>query len=244
MRVQLRDCNPPRNSWKYGHNRGRGRPHQTQFGTQRRFHYRPPYDGQEQVPLHLQKGPMGQNSKDDDKISDIHLSTIAGPLPTISRLAQDERSIGTSSLAPPSSSDLSSAARQSPPTEKYREWYDEPESSTHTPEPSSLGSSVSLTGPSLSSSPYAFSVPHGPYFPPQPWVQPYLPQGSYQMPYYSGYPVCPPGLQPPHQAHPSPPSPEVSGPPIAQPGWPQMGVYTVSNPTYLSDSRKLTRIRF
>ncbi|KAF8973637.1 hypothetical protein BDZ97DRAFT_1912112 [Flammula alnicola] len=236
MRVQLRDCNPPRNNWKYG--RARGRPHQNHFGIQRRFHYRPPYDGQDQMLIQVQNENAKSNFQDPNNVLEIQLSSLAGALPSISRSPVDDSHLAPGSKElPPSSSDLSTTTRNSPPTEKYREWYDEPVSLAHTPEPSSLGSSVSTAGGPFSTSPYAYPLSHGPYFPPQPWMQPYMAQAPYQVPYYSGYPVY--SAAAPHQpprALASPPSSDAGGAAMgAQPNWPHLGVYAsyIPYPTVL-----------
>lgn len=224
MRVQLRDCNPPRNGWKYG--RGRGRHYQNQYGIQRRFHYRTPYDA-DPIPL---QNELTHIFQDSDNIADHQFSSLTATLVSVKMSSSEDNDIGSNSIEAASSSDTSSAARNTAPSEKYREWYDEPDSSTNTPEPS-LGSSISVGGPPSSTPPYAYPVPQGQFFPSQPWMQPFLSQAAYQIPYYPGYPpIYPPTIQ--HSSHPghgNPAGADFGGPAsVAQAGWSQMGVYAVS----------------
>ncbi len=224
MRVQLRDCNPPRNGWKYG--RGRGRHHQNQYGTQRRFHYRIPYDAD---PAHLQNESR-HIYQDSDNTTDHQFSSLSATLVSVKLSSSEDNDVGSNSVELASSSDVSSVARNTAPSEKYREWYDEPVSSTNTPEPS-LGSSISVGGPPTSTPPYAYSIPQGQFFPSQTWMQPLVSQTTYQMPYYPGYPPIYPPTVPhsSHLGHGNPLGADFSGPaPVAQSGWSQMGVYAVS----------------
>jgi hypothetical protein len=219
MRVQLRDCNPSRNHWKYG--RGRGRPHHNHLGAHRSFHFRPPYGGQGHTPLHADVG-------DPATASEIQLASLSDALPS-SRLPRDTIPSGSSSAQLPALPlDVASSSKDSLPGEKYREWYDAPESPAHTPEPSSLGSSVSTAGLSFSAPPYSYPIPTGPYFPPPPWAHPYIPQTPFSVPYYPGYPIYPPATPQPQQPITSPPSSEASGPAAGpQHPWPHMGMYAV-----------------
>lgn len=225
MRVQLRDCNPPKNNWK--HNRGRGgRPHQHHFAVPRRTNYRPSFGTQERPSFHMnQEKPSFLNT---------NLASQTHPLPPhVSaagvRLPRDD--ISATNIVEPSSVslDVSSNARNSPPGEHYREWYDDAESLINTPEPSSLGSSASTTGVTFSTSPsYGYPITNGPYFPPPSWVHPYPPHVPYQIPYYPGYSVYPPTAVQPPQVLTSPPVSDVSGPATGlQHNWPPVGMYTV-----------------
>lgn len=223
MRVQLRDCNPPRNNWKYG--RGRGRHHQNQYGVNRRFHYRPSYDVHDAQLQNVSK----QIFHDPSNIPDGQFSSLASTMSSINLSSSSHNDIGSGSTEPTSSSDISLGNRNNASSEKYREWYDERDSSTHTPEPS-LVSSASLGGLPLPTSPYVYPVPQGQYYPSQPWLQPYISQSPYQVPYYPGYAMYPPAAQhPSHQGLGSPSGIDVTGAPaLSHAGWPQMGVYTVS----------------
>ncbi|CAA7265950.1 unnamed protein product [Cyclocybe aegerita] len=225
MRVQLRDCNPPKNIWKYG--RPRGKFHQNHHGPQRRFNFRPPYDGQEKG-LFRQPATGGNtmmaNSNDG---SDIHLSSLASALPSYEGSERNESPRGSETVITHSStSDATKNPSNDPDAEQYREWYDEPVSPVQTPAPFSLGSSVSAAGVQLPAQTYPY-LP-GPYFPPPPWMHPYMHQAPYQVPCYTGYPVYPPSVaSPQHIAQPSsPPSPDTGGPATVAPHvWPAMGMY-------------------
>lgn len=221
MRVQLRDCNPSRNNWKYG--RGRGRSHHNHLGAHRSFHFRPPYEGQGYTRLHANKVDINGAAN----VSEIQLASLSDSLPS-SRLPVDSNLSGSSSAQLPVPSDVASSSKDSTPAEKYREWYDAPESPAHTPEPSSLGSSVSTAGLSFSAPPYSYPIPTGPYFPPPPWAHSYIPQTPFSVPYYPGYTIYPPPTPQPQQPVTSPPSSEASGPATGpQHPWPHMGMYAV-----------------
>lgn len=213
MRVQLRDCNPPRNSWKF--NRGRGRPQHQHFSTLRR----PP----QRSSFGYQAGPVF--SANQEKILLDHPAkqsplVLQNP-PAVIRLPRDDRSL-TPSLVDSSPLNVSPAD-----TENYREWYDDADSSVNTPEPSSLGSSASTSGIPFSASPsYGYPVSNGPYFSHPPWFPPHMP---YQIPYYPGYPVYPPMVQQhQHQALTGPSGSDHSAPTAGmQHNWPSMNMYTV-----------------
>ncbi|KDR85423.1 hypothetical protein GALMADRAFT_234290 [Galerina marginata CBS 339.88] len=239
MRVQLRDCNPPRNNWKFM--RGRGRPHQHHFGVPRRLSYRPSFAGQERGSFHT-NGADNTSFQNPNPPLEIQLSSLADALPAGDRTSK--RDIPPA-LGPTGPSSLSlgnaSASGNVPSMDKYREWYDDPESPARTPEPSSLGSSASTAGIPFSS-PYAYAMPNGPYLPPPPWMHPYSPHGPYQMPYYPGYPVyAPTAPQQPQQALTTPPGSDVGGPTAAtQHNWPHMGIYTSYIPYPAAASRTQT----
>lgn len=227
MRVQLRDCNPPKNNWKYNRGRG-GRPHQHNFGAPRRINYRPSFSTPERPSFPL--------SQDKPSFLDVGMGSKIQTLPPLhgaSPIVQPPRddTSSTCNASEPSSLslDVSSSTRNSPPGENYREWYDDAESSVHTPEPSSLGSSASTTAPPFSASPsYGYPVPNGPYFSPPSWVHPYPPHVPYQMPYYPGYSVFPPATVQPPQVLASPPGSDIGGPTTGlQNNWPPVGMYTV-----------------
>ena len=218
MRVQLRDCNPPRSPWKYM--RGRGRPQQSHVGIQRRLNYKLPYDGQDQN-IHRDRTASFKSPETNDN-DEVQLSSS---LPRTQKYCNMETALPSASV-PASSPDLASNANISPPTENYREWYDELESPTHTPAPSSLGSSISTTGTSFSASPYPYPLPNRQFYP-TPWMHPFIQQPPYHMPYYGSYPMYPGAAQNPTQSLTSPPSSETSGPAIV-PHWPHLSMYGVS----------------
>ena len=219
MRVQLRDCNPPRSPWK--HMRGRGRPHQTHIGIQRKNSYKLPYDGQDQNTCHdgtaSFKGP-GTNDGDE-----IQLSSLV--LPRTQKHSNVDMSLPSGTITA-SSPNLASIASTTPQTENYREWYDELESPAHTPTPSSLGSSISTSGASFSASPYPYPLPNRQFYP-MPWMHPFMQQPSYHMPYYGNYPIYPGAIQNPTQSLTSVPGSDTSGPAMV-PHWPHPGMYGVS----------------
>ena len=215
MRVQLRDINPPKNTWKFG--RGRGRVPQHHFDFQRRSNHRPFTDGRDYAPgLH--------QGRPDIPVSDAEQlgPSISSPFPNTYNRSESLPALdsaGTPSLTAGLSNDASG-------TERYREWYDELESPSHTTASSSLGSSASATGISCTVPSYSY-MPNGPYFPPPPWMVPYMPPGPYPVPYYSGYALLPP---PPQQPPPliSPTSSDANGSAAgSHPVWPTMGVYGV-----------------
>lgn len=219
MRVQLRDCNPPRSPWKYM--RGRGRPHQSHLGIQRRLNYKSPYDGQDQS-IHRDRTASvnGPQTNDGDE---IQLSSLV--LPRNQKPSNVDMALsGPSDTA--SSPDLASNATTTPQTENYREWYDDLESPVHTPAPSSLGSSVSTTGASFSASPYPYQLPNRPFYP-TPWMHPFMQQPPYHMPYYGSYPIYPGAAHNPPQSVTNPPGSDTSRPPIV-PHWPHLSMYGVS----------------
>lgn len=233
MRVQLRDCNPPRNNWKAG--RGRGRHYQNNSGSQRRL-YNKPFDLRGQASYRFQNDGINPDSAGGKDSSDNQLASLAVGLPPV----EEAQSLGALGMAPGdprclSATTIPAVESNSPRIEKYREWYDEPESAAHTPEPSSLGSSVSTAGMQFSGTTYAYPLHPGAFFPPQAWIQPYMPQAPYQtqqVPYISGYPVYPPIPMQSTQVPgvPSPPNSDVGTPTIGIQGpWPHVGVYAVSS---------------
>jgi len=226
MRVQLRDCNPPRNNWKFG--RGRGRFHQNHFNNgQRRFYSRPSHEGQVKDSLQVPNGSPAASGIGPGDTSGLSVSSLASALPSPAGTPQIENPSDTRTIENSGSSITSGISiNDTPQTERYREWYDELESPAATPAPSSLGSSVSTGSMAYPAPPYPY-MSNGPYFHPPPWMPPYMHQGPYQMPYYPGYPMYPP---PPVPQRPvgSPPSSDASGPAVTpQAPWPAMGMYGV-----------------
>ena len=211
MRVQLRDCNPPRSPWK--HIRGRGRPQQTHLGTQRKLNYKPPYDGQDQ---NIRRDRTTSYKGPETNDGEIQLSSLILPR------TQKHSNMDISGTITATSPDLSSNASTTQ-TENYREWYDELESPAHTPTPSSLGSSISTTGASFSASSYPYPLPNRQFYP-SPWMHPFMQQPPYHVPYYGSYPIYPSAVQNPTQSLTSPPGSDHA----MVPHWPHLGMYGVS----------------
>ena len=219
MRVQLRDCNPPRSPWK--HMRGRGRPQQTHVGTQRKLNYKLPYDGQDQnIRSDRMASFKGLEANDG---SEIQLSSLM--LPRTQKHSNADMALPSGTITA-TSSDLSSNASTTPQTENYREWYDELESPAHTPTPSSLGSSISTTGASFSASPYPYPLLNRPFYP-TPWMHPFMQQPPYHVPYYGNFPIYPGAIQNATQSLTNPPGSDTGGPAMI-PHWPHLGMYGVS----------------
>lgn len=236
MRVQLRDCNPPRNgNWRYN-GRGRGRFPHSHYGSQRRYpeasdqpHERPTSDlpDDESRITDDVVGEMGSLSLGDDKsVGD----SVSGPEPpadfAVTSFVEEEHHKPTPQIRDDQTQSCPASRRptpgpasviEAPPQPQYREWYDEPTSATMTPPlPSPNSATVAPNAP--------FPMPNGGFYPP-PWAQPY-PQ-PYGMPYYPGFPGYPvQGPQPPSQAYSSPGGSDASGPasgPLQRP-WPMYGV--------------------
>ncbi|KAJ6621088.1 hypothetical protein B0H10DRAFT_2215358 [Mycena sp. CBHHK59/15] len=240
MRVQLRDCNPPRSgSWRYGA-RSRGRFPHPHYGSQRRYpeaseqsRERASADFHQEVsdaageaghPLGHGKGvnDMGLIEPADFAATgaeDDHRKTV-GP-----QVREDQTQSCPASRR--SSPQPSAAPSEAPPQQpEYREWYDEPASATMTPPPPSLNSSTAVPN-------VPYPIANGGYFPP-PWAHSYPQQIPYGMPYYPGYPGYPvPGQQPYSSPGGSDASGPVSGAAPPRP-WPSMGMYGayISYPAY------------
>lgn len=108
------------------------------------------------------------------------------------------------------------------PHQRYREWYDNLESSSSAAIP--VSTSMTVFPPP----PYPYVFPNLPYYGPSPWVQPYIHhQAPYPVPYINAYPVYPPHMMPP-PGH-SIVGGEQDGPPALQRSWSSQGVvYSVS----------------
>lgn len=215
MRVQLRECNPTRNIWRPG--RGRGRLFHNPMPFQRRF-MRPGFE-------RLAAPPVANKGHDKllDNFGGNHLSS-----PSINSLSET----ATIPNAPISGmhdilGEASSSEIPDKEPETYREWYDELDSPT--PPPSSLGSSASVTGVSMSGSAYQSGYHNAPFYPSVPWAHPPLISGAYQLPYFGPYP--------PYNSHPAhgqrlitPPASEASGPSAtSRQSWSHSGMYPVSD---------------
>ncbi|KAJ7293117.1 hypothetical protein C8J57DRAFT_16551 [Mycena rebaudengoi] len=248
MRVQLRDCNPPRNgNWRYP-GRGRGRFQLSHYGSQRRY---PDHDASEQsqerasVDFHqddsgstdaidalvIHSHPDDHNLSVKDVVLDLEQVVLSDPsyLDDDHRKAAPQIREDQTQSCPASrrtSPEPSSVPNEAPPQPEYREWYDEPASATMTPPPPLNSSAIPAV---------AYPHPAGGYYPP-PWAQQFPQQVPYGMPYYPGYPGYPiPGQQPPSQPYSSPGGSDASGP-TSGPSrpWPSMGMYGayVSYPAY------------
>ncbi|KAF8221675.1 hypothetical protein L208DRAFT_659669 [Tricholoma matsutake] len=229
MRVQLRECNPPRGPWR--HSRGRGR-FQQHFNTHRRFPDH--FDGKPTERLIFQEGlnraatagsppsviPPDSSNKGDgpeqpayvDKNSAQSEEEIKNDRHGRNQSTDSQRSTPEPSAAP---------IKTLSQSEGYHEWYDEPLSAALTPPPSSFSSSTSTTIP-----PPALSYPIGSgYYVPPPWLHPYAQQMPYPMPYFPfpGYPVA---GQPVSQVFTSLPATDTTGSTTAvQNPWPSAGMY-------------------
>ncbi|KAJ7103313.1 hypothetical protein B0H15DRAFT_206570 [Mycena belliarum] len=232
MRVQLRDCNPPRSSnWRYA---GRGRGRFPQYAPQRRY----PEDS-DQAPERPASGIHPDDSRTTDEVAELRNLSLgddksgkdggaAEPTdfavtafmddesPTAAPQAREDRSQScpASRRASPGPGSLPEASSQP----EYREWYDEPASATMTPPLPSHNLSTAAPGAH-------FPVPGGGYYPPA-WAHSYPQQMPYGMPYYPGYPGYLHGPQAPSQAFSSPVGSDASGPASGpQRPWQTMGMY-------------------
>ncbi|KAG6879860.1 hypothetical protein C0992_010529 [Termitomyces sp. T32_za158] len=230
MRVQLRDCNPSRSSWR--HNRGRGYLHQQKFGPYRRAQ-EDQADRTSSQDNRIQDGQsQASQSSQEDKTAAEAGFLEAGP-PVYTEIAaskapadapEDDEVAGVSSTEATAASSNSSTpftTISTQPAENYREWYDEPLSTTP-----SL--STSLNSPaSMPTSTQAMPYPV-PYYTPTPWIPPYGPPMPFHMPYvgFHGYPF-PNQSQPPQFQRP----PGSDGNTAAVPGtWSPMGMYGAPPP--------------
>ena len=191
MRVQLRECNPPRGPWRQNRGRGRFQPH---FTSHRRFP-----DNSDGRPT---ERPHSQQGHDHSDAAGTSLSVLRSPNDTRDSSEQstdknpqleeensdDYHGRNQSMDSRPSTSEPSSAPlKPLSQSEGYREWYDEPISMGLTPPPSTFSSSTSATFP-----PPALSYPIGSgYYAPPPWLHPYAQQMPYPIPYFPfpGYPM-------------------------------------------------------
>ncbi|KAF9460117.1 hypothetical protein BDZ94DRAFT_947042 [Collybia nuda] len=189
MRVQLRDCNPPRGPWRQSRSRGRfHNPHLA--GSHRRIPES--FDGADDRPTSYSEAdhhaPSSTKSEaftsrlptNEDFIDEESpVSNIDTNVPTVGPKA--ESSDSRSCDLPPGALDPSSIP------------------AVVTPPSSSFGSSTSvpLSAPTV---PYSTG---GGFYAPTPWMHPYAQQMQYPMSYfaYPGYPI--PGQQVPFQIPPS-----------------------------------------
>lgn len=241
MRVQLRDCNPPRGPWRQS--RARGPFHDSHFSRpQRRFQEnfeeaddKLALQGENDRNTSASAGseaftsrltPAGGVAEGEDPVSSTDTNA-----PTIKLEHELNDNYQTHGLSP-DTPDPSVAAPEIPSQPSHhREWYDEPIPAVVTPPPSSFGSSASAP---VSASGLPYPMGNG-YYAPAPWMHPYPQQMQYPMPYfgYPGYPI--PGQQVPVQiptTFASPAGSETNGPGGApvQTQWP--GIYGVSISPY------------
>ncbi|KAJ6520039.1 hypothetical protein C8R45DRAFT_45361 [Mycena sanguinolenta] len=240
IRVQLRDCNPPRSgNWRYNGPR-RGRFPHSHYSSQRRYpeivqnspgerpasNYHDDSDSHSCVTDEI-VDEMGDLSVVDHKNDPDHASCPEPPAEVEVACAEEyhqampqprevqTQSCPTSRRATPKLTSAPEAPLQS----QYREWYDPPAPVTMTsplPSPSSIAAT-----PGAPPNP----VLNGGYYPPS-WAQAF-PQ-PYGMPYYPGFPGYPmQGPHPPAQAYPSPVGSEVGEPGMGPPQrpWPPVGMY-------------------
>lgn len=206
MRVQLRDCNPPRGSWRFNRGRGGRYPHHILASHSHRH-----YSGDVEEPSSNFAFRRDVSDNEDRDLSPTNEEPRA-PLELVGHteetqvkqtgdLSRGDLQPKTVASRQPSPEAPVAAVDAPSPTENYREWYDIPSSPTaDTPPPSSLSPGGSFQPPGTSSvMPYQMPV-GGYYGPPPPWVQPYNPQ---QMQYpasymggYPGYPLVQQGSQP------------------------------------------------
>ncbi|KAJ7170094.1 hypothetical protein C8R46DRAFT_223301 [Mycena filopes] len=247
IRVQLRDCNPPRSgNWRYnGRGRGRGQFPNSHYGSQRR-HPEAPEQPQEQATSEFHEDESGTTDEvvamesmalADEKSVPEPASVVEPDDFAVTCYAVEEEPPkvtphlreGHTQSCPASRrpSPEPSTVPEAPAQPEYREWYDEPASATMTPPPPSVNSSAAAPGV-----PYA--MPTGGYYPP-PWAQPYPHQMPYGVPYYPGFSGYPMQGPPPSQPYSSPGGSDASGPASApQRPWPSMGMYGayISYPAY------------
>ncbi|KAF8215991.1 hypothetical protein K438DRAFT_1954676 [Mycena galopus ATCC 62051] len=243
IRVQLRDCNPPRSgNWRYNGPR-RGRFSHSNYPSQRRYpeaqaplnqpeeqpasDCHDDHDNHSRVADEMVGGMDGLSLVDDGTVSD-HVGVPEPPADFGVTCVEEEYHVA---MPQPREDQTQScptsrrttpklwSAQEAPPQPQYREWYDLPEPATMTP-PLPCPNSSAAGGPGA-----PYPVPNGAYFP-RPWAQPY-PQ-PYGMPYYPGFPGYP--MQGPHphaQSYSSPVGSDASEPGLVPPQrpWPSMGMY-------------------
>ncbi len=242
MRVQLRDCNPPRGNWKYGA-RGRGR-YPMANGVTYHSYGDAEMPGREQ---NLRPDPIHSHEHHDQPSVDVAKSpsSLSTPVEPDSPRRVTETQESRDAQAP-HSQDQEKLKTDSPAVETYREWYDNvPSSATMTPPPVIYNSAVPIPGPPGASNVQYTMSSSGSYYPHPLWMSSYGAQIQYQMPFYPGYanPGMPTGFatpQPtPSQGYTSNAGSDASGPASAPPIpvqglWRPMGMYGVCMFLYLS----------
>ncbi|KAL1737600.1 hypothetical protein EV714DRAFT_266399 [Schizophyllum commune] len=226
IRVQLRDCNPPRSPWK----QRRGR---QPFVSH-------PYMEEMDVAGKLPFGDyIGSRSRD---------STVEGLANGFAEATVDDSGKMRARSHQRTASDVldgsivsrrteSVARSEGPPPSAHAptiSWADDTPASAVSPPPSSLGSAPSSTIPSHP--PPAYMMPNGAYYPQAgPWMAPYPPPMQYAVPYYAPYPQHHVGQQAATPAFVSPIGSDASGPTASPPVvWPSAPMYAsyVPYPAY------------
>ncbi|KIY51237.1 hypothetical protein FISHEDRAFT_70880 [Fistulina hepatica ATCC 64428] len=217
IRVQLRDCNPPRSPWKQ---RGRAKPMQHFSALQYCDSTEEPY-GQHCAMVHAREESSGFSASADTSVKDSDDTHIVPSTSGEEHLAEDRAADDTEPSFNPDQSADATAARS-----ELGDWFEDvPSPPNFTPPPSSLPAALPTAVPQQpAATPYF--MPAGGYFPPPPWMAPYAPHMPYPIPYYGPYP----GTVPPHPATPqsfaSPIGSDASGPTVSHPAWPgTVGTY-------------------
>ncbi|KAF7339286.1 RNA binding protein [Mycena sanguinolenta] len=239
IRVQLRDCNPPRSgNWRYNGPR-RGRFPHSHYSSQRRYPETAQNPPEERLASNCNDDSDGHSRVTDEIVDDMrdlsvvdhkndsaHVGGLESPAEVevacaeeyhqaMPQLREDQtQSCPTSRRATPKLSSVSEAPLQP----QYREWYDPPPVTMTPPLPSPNSTAAAPGAP-------PYPIPNGGYYPPS-WTQPF-PQ-PYGMPYYPGFPGYP--MQGPHpqaQAYPSPVGSDAGEPGMGPPQrpWPPVGMY-------------------
>lgn len=207
IRVQLRDCNPPRSPWK----QRRGR---QPYMSPRPYLEDVDNAGANKLPFGDYIGSQSRDSTVDVLVKDFAETTIHAddafhhvPARAHQRTASD---VLDGSVV--SRRTESVARSEGPPPSAHAptvSWADDTPASAVTPPPSSLGSAGSSAAPHPAA---PYMMPSGAYYPPVgPWMAPYPPPMQYAMPYYAPYP--PPQVgQAPTPAFVSPVGSDASGP--------------------------------
>ena len=216
MRVQLRDCNPPRgNNFKYG-TRGRGR------GA---------------VPGGYNQRPYGFVDAERRPSEAFGMPPFMPKVVSVPHQPQLPPNVPDSQPSD-SQTDSSTTQDEGSTTNSYREWYDTvPNSATLTPPPQPAAQlptpASSVTG---RGGPVSAPAPPPTFYPP--WVAPFGPAMQYPIAFYGGFPApMPAGYTPPPpgQGYSSNNGSDASGPTSRPPTsvqpvpnlWPGMGVYGV-----------------
>ncbi|KAF7311102.1 RNA binding protein [Mycena chlorophos] len=180
IRVQLRDCNPPRGTWRFNNGRGRGRfnPHPHFIHNQRRF-----ADNADREVQLVTNGDLQTSNDLTEEMAALSLAEEKASGHEEAAVVEVMAEVVPATRAQSHSAPVSRHATPEPthgqplpdqPATEYREWYDPPASATMTPP---LNAAV----PAAPGSP-----PYGGYYPP-PWAQAYPQQVAYGVPFYPGY---------------------------------------------------------
>lgn len=188
MRVQLRDCNPPRSSWKYGRGRGRYPYHNVMshrpYGETNEMHHHREHSHRTDVVAPGETSRMPSVDTDAPSSFDVGTQPEDTAPKRTSEVPSDTETVSTA-VHDQEAAKILGTMEAPPPTENYREWYDALEPSpTETSSPVNLNPGVPFPG--ASGAGIQYPVPAGTYYPPPPWVQPYTPHMQYPVPYFSG----------------------------------------------------------